>query len=92
MYDGLYTVSSTVDAQGFVLVDGVRVLNAKGVMLKSRTSYQAHCQLCGQVNVTIPLRVVTEFEHAINARRYFHASPVGAFSDYRLCDGCKVTP
>lgn len=88
MHDNIKTVAHTVDAQGFVLVRGKRVINTPGVHLKSRTSDKVHCQLCGQCNVTIPLRVVSEFEHAINARRYFHVPPVGSFNEYRLCDVC----
>lgn len=89
MYDHLETVSHKVDAQGFVLVRGKRVINVPGVMLKSRPSDKVVCQLCGQCNVVMPMRVVSEFEHAIGARRYFHVPPVNAFNDYRLCGGCK---
>ncbi len=93
MYDDLQTVAHTVDAAGFVLVGGQRVpSNNPGKMLRSCASYKAHCQLCAQVNVTIPQRLVSQFEHAIGAVRYFHASPVGAFNDYRLCVSCKERP
>lgn len=86
-YSHLSTISHTVDSAGFVLVRGKRVLNVPGVMLKSTASYQSHCQRCARCNVTVPLRVVSEFEHAINARRYFHVPP--ADGGESLCGECK---
>ena len=93
MYSHLPTIPHTVDRQGFVLVHGQRVINTidngRPVFLKSRTSARVTCQLCAQCNVDMPLRLVSEFEHSIDAQRFFHAPPVGAFNDYRHCAECK---
>lgn len=88
MYDSLKTIKHKIDADGFVLVRGKRVLNVAGKMLRARPSDTCTCQLCGG-RVPMPMRVVSEFEHAIGARRYFHVPPVGAFNEYRLCGACK---
>ncbi len=93
MYAHLPSIPHTVDRQGFVLVHGQRVINTidngKPVFLKSSREYRSHCQLCAQCNVTVPLRLVSEFEHAIDAVRYFHVPAFNAFNEHRLCDGCK---
>ena len=92
MYDRLESVEHTVDQQGFVLVGGERVINTidhgRPVLLKSSKSYRACCQLCTKMDVEVPLRLVSEFEHAIGAARYFHVGVTGAFNDYRLCAAC----
>ena len=95
MYAHLETVDHTVDRDGFVLVKGQRVINTidngRPVFLKSQKSYQATCQLCARCNVEVPLRLVAEFEHAIDAVRYFHVGPSGTWNAraYRLCTACK---
>ncbi len=91
MYDHLQTVDHTVDAQGFVLVNGERVFNAKRKHLSARKSYEGCCQRCAVGRIEIPLRVVTEYEHAIEMQRYFHVGPARAHSnrEYDLCPTCK---
>ena len=84
MYDDLPTIEHTVDAHGFVLVDGKRVLHVPGANLKHTPSFVARCQYCLNA-VTLPLRVVSEFEHAIGARRYFHAPVPGETLTHETC-------
>ncbi len=97
MYDHLATITHTVDAQGFVLVNGERVLNhisnGKDVHLRACPVVKVHCQRCCTVNVNIPQRLVSEYEHAIERTRYFHASPVAAWKsvEYRLCTACRAS-
>lgn len=76
MYDDLPSIQHTIDAEGFVLVDGKRVPNVPGKMLK-HSEHRAHCLLCSQ-SYPFPLRVVSEYESAEGiGLRYFHAPVPG---------------
>jgi hypothetical protein len=83
MYSHLASVEHAIDAQGFVLVGGVRVLNVPGQNLKALTA-TAPCQRCAD-RIAQPLRVVSEYEAAIDAVRYFHAPVAGSPT---LCGKC----
>lgn len=86
MYSHLASVAHTVDAQGFMLVNGARVLNVPGRNLRAMTA-TTPCQRCAE-RIELPLRVVSEYEAAINAVRYFHAPVDGSPT---LCAACEVS-
>lgn len=76
-----------VDAQGYVLVDGKRVVNnASGWMLKHLPVAMYTCQRCRQITVPVRQKVVSEWEDAMDARKYYHtaAVPVPAY-----CPPCQ---
>lgn len=76
----------TVDPQGFVLVEGARVVNnAAGDLLKHRASFNCTCQQCGQSNVPTPMVVVSEFESAMGRRKYWNRL---AQRPQKYCDTC----
>lgn len=84
MYDDLPSIEHTVDAAGYVLVNGERVLNVPGAMLKHQAMYTAMCQRCHEP-LDKPLRVVSEYESAIETVRYFHAPVPGTSNVHETC-------
>jgi hypothetical protein len=84
MYDDLPTIAATVDAAGFVLVDGTRVLNTPGKMLRAAEPYRVTCPRC-HAQTPRPLRVVSEVEPAIGCMRHFHAPEIGAWARGNHC-------
>lgn len=53
-------VPFTVDAEGFVVVDGERVRTPAGKLLRPRSTYEATCQRCCRSHVTVPLHLVRD--------------------------------
>lgn len=87
MYSHLPSIAHTVDAQGFVLVSGKRVLNVPGRDLRTMTA-STPCQRCAE-HIELPLRVVSEYETAIDAVRYFHAPVEGSPTLCAACGGAQ---
>lgn len=83
-----HDVAHTVDAEGFVVVDGSRVLDAKGNELKRRYTWQAMCQRCGgRGQVEKRLAVARRFERALGRIMYFHTSADPVTRD-DMCPAC----
>lgn len=86
MYAERPSVEHMVDADGFVLVAGRRVINTPGKHLRSRKHAMLTCQLCARENIPVPQRVVCE--DSPYGVRYFHALVPGPVEPPYLCDAC----
>lgn len=77
-----------VDGEGFVLVDGSRVMNAKSAPIKVRRTCNLTCQHCKQVNVEAPLVLYKRFERHLGRQMYWFGLPEGSWGEYRFCATC----